>query len=157
MYTYQIETPFHMEAAEHYRRLERLYHKAKIQDLFRGSSIRVSHSKAELILPVSTNYYHGANAVHGAVYFKLMDDAAYFAVASVVQDVFIVTSSFQLNLLRPVTGGILKAVGTIRSVGKNMIVGESTLYNDRGKEVAFGTGQFMKTYQPLDNLEGYSD
>ncbi|GAB3537157.1 hypothetical protein GCM10027443_29420 [Pontibacter brevis] len=146
-----------MEATEHYRRLERLYHKANVQALLDGSSILVSHSRAELTLPVAPKYFHGANAIHGAIYFKLLDDAAYFAVASVVQDVFIVTSSFQLNLLRPVTGGTLKAVGTLRSVGKNLYVAESTLYNERGKEVAFGTGQFMKTNQPLESLDGYAD
>jgi len=84
-----------------------------------------------------------------------MDDAAYFAVSSVVQEVFIVTSSFQLNLLRPVTGGTLKAVGTLRSRSKQLFVAEATLYNERGKEVAFGTGQFMKTDQLLRSLRGY--
>lgn len=146
-----------MGAEEHYRRLERLYHKAKIQAHFDGSSIIITHSRSELLLPVASKYFHGANAIHGSVYFKLLDDAAYFAVASVVQDVFIVTSSFQLNLLRPVTGGTLKAVGTLRSTGKSLFVAESTLYNDRGKEVAFGTGQFMKTNQPLKSLQGYAE
>ncbi|RDV13760.1 PaaI family thioesterase [Pontibacter diazotrophicus] len=146
-----------MEAAAHYRRLERLYHRANVQELFNGSSIRISHSKSELTLPVASKYFHGANAIHGAVYFKLLDDAAYFAVASVVQDVFIVTSSFQLNLLRPVAGGTLKAVGTLRSISKSLFVAEATLYNERGKEVAFGTGQFMRTTQPLESLEGYAD
>ena len=146
-----------MDATEHYRRLERLYHQANVQQHFRGSSISVSHSKAEITLPVAPGYFHGAKAVHGAVYFKLLDDAAYFAVASVVQDVFIVTSSFQLNLLRPVNGGTLKAVGSLRSRSRQLFVAEATLYNDRGKEVAFGTGQFMKTDQPLGSLEGYMD
>lgn len=93
--------------------------------------------------------------MHGALYFKLLDDVAYFAVASVVQDVFIVTSSFQINLVRPVTGGTIKAVGKVRTIGKNLFVAESTLYNDKGREVAFGTGQFMKTTQPLCSLKGY--
>lgn len=146
-----------MDTIDHYRRLERLYHQANVQQLFRGSSISVSHSSAEITLPVDPVYFHGANAVHGSVYFKLMDDAAYFAVASVVQDVFIVTSSFQLNLLRPITGGTLKAVGRLRSRSKQLFVAEATLYNERGKEVAFGTGQFMKTDQTLESLEGYMD
>ncbi|WP_237144858.1 PaaI family thioesterase [Pontibacter pamirensis] len=69
---------------------------------------------------------------------------------------FYVTSSFQLNLLRPVNGGTLKAVGTLRSISKNLFVAEATLYNERGKEVASGTGQFMRTTQPLGSLEGYT-
>jgi len=73
-----------METTEHYRRLERLYHQANVQQLFPDSSIRVSHGSAELTLPIDPKYFHGAEAIHGSVYFKLMDDAAYFAVASVV-------------------------------------------------------------------------
>ncbi|TPE43358.1 PaaI family thioesterase [Pontibacter mangrovi] len=145
-----------MQKDEHYQRLERLYHKAKVQELFNGSTIQVGHSRAEITLPVQEKYFHGANAIHGAVYFKLLDDASYFAVASVVRDVFMVTTSFQLNLVRPVTGGQLKAVGTLRSQSKSLFIAEATLYNERGKEVAFGTGQFMRTAQPLESLEGYS-
>lgn len=139
----------------HYRKLEKLYLSANVQQVFSGSGITVSHSKSEITLPVDPKYFHGAQAIHGATYFKLLDDAAYFAVASVVPDVFIVTSSFQINLLRPVNSGILKAVGMVRSVSKNLFVAEATLYNERGKEVAFGTGQFMRTAQAWESLEGY--
>lgn len=139
----------------HYRKLEKLYLSANVQQLFSGSSIQVSHSRTEISLPVDPKYFHGAQAIHGATYFKLLDDAAYFAVASLVTDVFIVTSSFQINLLRPVNSGILKAVGTVRSVGKNLFVAEATLYNEKGKEIAFGTGQFMRTAQPWESLENY--
>lgn len=145
-----------MEATQHYRQLEKLYHSANIQQFIDGSQLTVQHQQAEITLPMQSKYNHGANAMHGALYFKLLDDAAYFAVASVVQDVFIVTSSFQINLVRPVTGGTIKAVGKVRTIGKNLFVAESTLYNEQGKEVAFGTGQFMKTTQQLSSLEGYS-
>ncbi|QCR21324.1 PaaI family thioesterase [Pontibacter sp. SGAir0037] len=144
-----------MRIEDHYRKLEHLYHQANVQQLFSGSTIAVSHGKAEITLPVDPKYFHGAQAIHGASYFKLLDDAAYFAVASVVKDVFIVTSSFQLNLLRPVSSGVLHAVGTLRSFGKSISIAESVIYNDKGKEVAFGTGQFTRTTQPLADLKGY--
>ncbi|MBC5772613.1 PaaI family thioesterase [Pontibacter sp. KCTC 32443] len=146
-----------MEATTHYHLLEKLYHSANIQQFIDGSELKVQHQLAEITLPVQAKYNHGANAIHGALYFKLLDDAAYFAVASVVQDVFIVTSSFQINIVRPVTGGTLKAIGKVRTIGKNLFVAEATLYNDKGKEVAFGTGQFMKTNQPLSSLHGYGE
>ena len=144
-----------MKKEVHYRKLEQLYLSANVQQLFSGSSITVTHSKAEITLPIDPKYYHGAQAIHGATYFKLLDDAAYFAVASLVTDVFIVTSSFQVNLLRPVSSGTLKAVGTVRSVGRNLYVAEATLRNDQGKEVAFGTGQFMRTAHTWEGLENY--
>jgi uncharacterized protein (TIGR00369 family) len=146
-----------MDLTAHHRQLEKLYHSANIQQFIEGSQLTVQHQTAEITLPVQPQYNHGANAMHGALYFKLLDDAAYFAVASIVQDVFIVTSSFQLNLVRPVTGGTIKAVGKVRTIGKNLFVAESTLFNEQGKEVAFGTGQFMKTNQPLSSLNGYAE
>jgi uncharacterized protein (TIGR00369 family) len=145
-----------MEAEAHYRRLERLYHSANIQQLHSGSTISVGHGHSELALPVHPAFFHGAQALHGAVYFKLLDDAAYFAAASVVRDLFIVTASFQLNLLRPISQGSLRAVGTLRSRGGNLLVAEAALYNERGKEVAFGTGQFMRSRQPWEQLSGYA-
>ena len=146
-----------MDATTHHRQLEKLYHSANIQHFIDGSEIKVQHQTTEITLSVQPKYNHGANAMHGALYFKMLDDAAYFSVASIVQDVFIVTSSFQVNLVRPVTGGTIKAVGKVRTIGKNLFVAESTLFNEQGKEVAFGTGQFMKTNQPLSSLQGYEE
>ena len=145
-----------MKAEEHYQKLERLYHTANIQDFYNGSEISVSCERAEITLPLAPKFYHGAQAIHGSVYFKLLDDAAYFAVASIIQDVFIVTTSFQLNLLRPADSGTIKAVGTVRSKAKNFFIAEAILYNEKGKEIAFGNGQFLKTDQPLEKLDGYN-
>ncbi|GAB3196808.1 uncharacterized protein (TIGR00369 family) [Pontibacter aydingkolensis] len=144
-----------MDPEQHYHALEHLYQSASIQETISGSTINISHSRAEITLPVIPAYHHGAGAMHGALYFKFLDDAAYFAVASVVRDVFIVTSSFQLNLLRPVSSGEVKAVGILRSIGKTFYIAEATLYNDKGKEVAFGTGQFVRTAQQLTSLPDY--
>ncbi|MFT2009890.1 PaaI family thioesterase [Pontibacter sp. 13R65] len=144
-----------MEIESHYRQLEGLYHTANIQDFYSGSTILVSRDQAEITLPADSKFFHGAAAVHGSVYFKLLDDAAWFAAASIVQDYFIVTSSFQINLLRPIKEGILKSKGKIRSASRQLIIADSVLYNQKGKEVAFGTGQFMRTSQPISALDGY--
>ncbi|TXK49261.1 PaaI family thioesterase [Pontibacter qinzhouensis] len=145
-----------MTQEEHYKQLEKLFLAANIQEFYTGSTIQVSRERAKILLPTDPKFFHGANAVHGSVYFKLLDDAAWFAAASVVRDFFIVTSSFQMNLLRMVNSGHLSAVGMVRSVSRQVLLAESVIYNERGKEVAFGTGQFMRTNQPLAALEGYS-
>jgi acyl-coenzyme A thioesterase PaaI-like protein len=41
----------------------------------------------------------------GSVYFKMLDDAAFFAVNSIVEDVFVYTVSLNVQLLRPVASG----------------------------------------------------
>ena len=51
----------------------------------------------EIDLTISDKYFHALNAIHGTVYFKLLYDAAFFAANSVVKDVFVLTSSFNLE------------------------------------------------------------
>ncbi len=49
-----------------------------------------------------------------SVYFKALDDAAFFAANSVVEDVFVLTTNFNIQLLRTVTEGTLIATGSPR-------------------------------------------
>lgn len=140
----------------HYQKLEKMYLNANIQTmLFETTTINISEGKSEVSLTISEKYFHALGAIHGAVYFKLMDDAAYFAANSVVEDVFLLTSSFNVNLIRPVTSGTIKTVGILKSQSKNLLIAEATIYNEEGKEVAFGTGTFMKSGVVLTPEIGY--
>ena len=94
-------------------------------------------------------------AIHGSVYFKLLDDAAFFAVNSIVEDVFVLTTSFNTNIVRPVDSGKIKAVGEVRFASKNLFIAQSTLLDERGKEIAFGTGHFAKSKVSLTREIGY--
>ena len=85
----------------------------------------------------------------------MLDDAAYFAVSSVVKDCFMLTSSFNINILRPVSKGKLTAVGTVRYKSSSLFTAEAKLYNQEGKEVAFGTGNFARSKMLLSEEVGY--
>ena len=58
----------------HYRRLEHMYRAAPANEYFRPE-IRIDDGTAEVRLTVRPDFFHAANAVHGSVYFKLLDDA----------------------------------------------------------------------------------
>ena len=45
--------------------------------------------------------FHAADAAHGTVYFKMMDDAAFYACNSLVTDRFLLTTAFNLLFTRP--------------------------------------------------------
>jgi len=140
----------------HFQKLERMYLVANIQKLmFETTTIKISEGEAEVGLTVQEKYHHAGAAMHGAVYFKLLDDAAYFAANSVIEDVFLLTSSFNVNLIRPVASGKIRAIGKLKSQSKNVIIAEATIYNEQGKEVAFGTGTFMKSGVALTPEIGY--
>src|SRR5690606_27621720 len=96
---------------EHFERLKTMYLLDHIHNFYEGIELIVSENKAEIILPIDQRYFHGGMSTHGSVYFKVLDDAAYFACQSVITDFFIVTTNFSINLLRPITGGTIRAVG----------------------------------------------
>jgi len=140
----------------HFRKLENMYRIANINtQVFENSSIQVDDGTAEIKLEVSEKFFHALGAVHGSVYFKLLDDAAYFAVNSIVRDVFVLTTNFSLHLIRPITGGSLRSVGKVRFRSRELFIAEATLYNEKGKEVAFGTGHFAKSKTLLSAVPGY--
>jgi len=140
----------------HYKKLEKMYLEANIQaKLYESSTIEIGDRITTITLQIEDMYHHALNAVHGSVYFKLLDDACFFAVNSVVTDVFVLTTSFNLNLVRPVQSGLLKAVGKVRFVSKNLFTAEGILYNEQGKEIGFGTGNFAKSRVKLSDTIGY--
>ncbi len=141
---------------KHFNKLERMYLNAKFNtDLYPSTTIKIAEATAEIGLTVSENYFHALGAIHGSVYFKLLDDAAFFAVNSIVEDVFVLTTSFNLNLIRPVSKGKIRAVGKVRFRSKNLFTAEAALYNEDGKEIAFGTGNFAKSKIALTEVIGY--
>ncbi len=94
-----------MIGEEHYRKLERMYLAAPINEFFKPD-ITIGKGTAEITVHVDDRrFFHAANAIHGSVYFKCLDDAAFFAVSSLVEDCFVLTSNFNLYLHAPVSGG----------------------------------------------------
>jgi acyl-coenzyme A thioesterase PaaI-like protein len=73
--------------SDHFKKLERMYLSANINRLlFPSTDVLIKEGSAEISLEVNDDYFHALHAMHGAVYFKLMDDAAYFAANSLVTD-----------------------------------------------------------------------
>lgn len=123
--------------------------------IFDTTTCQISEGKAEIGLDIAKKYFHGLGAIHGSVYFKLLDDACFFAVNSIVEDVFVLTTSFHINLIRPANKGHIKAIGHVKFKSQNLYVAEATLYNEEGKEIAFGTGNFAKSKIKLSEKIGY--
>ena len=140
---------------EHFRRLERMYHGAPINRFYQPV-LRVSHGVAELDVRVRPEFFHAAQAIHGSVYFKSLDDAASFAVNSLVTDVFVLTASFTIYLTRPVTTGTLHAVGRVVHQSRSLFLGEAELHDDEQRLVARGNGSFMRSATLLTTVAGYA-
>lgn len=141
-------------ADDHYRKLERMYASAPLNRFF-CPEMRVSEGTAEVVMPVRTEFFHAAHAVHGAVYFKMLDDAAFFAANSVVTDVFVVTVSYNVYITRPITEGVIRAHGRVVHRSRNLILAEAQLENEAGEIVARGSGSFLPSRIALSADIGY--
>lgn len=127
----------------HFETLISMYNAAPINQWFRPRLTIPEEGRAEIDLPIREEFHHAARAIHGAVYFKALDDATFFAVQSCVTDFFVLTSSFQVYFLRPVSDGHLVARGHVVSRSKRLYIAEGVLLDSRGKEVARGSGTFL--------------
>lgn len=139
---------------EHYQKLENMYFAAPINKFY-NPTITVKECTAEITIAVKKDFFHAANAVHGSVYFKMLDDAAFFAVNSIVEDVFVLTGTFETKLLRPITEGKIVAKGIVASNWGNKFEAEAELFNDKGKLVATGKGTFIKSKILLTSIDSF--
>ncbi|MFT7268309.1 MAG: hypothetical protein ACI905_000512 [Roseivirga sp.] len=145
-----------MSKADHFRKLDALFQSAPLnQGIFKGSALEVEFEKATLRLAIGNQYFHAAEAMHGAIYFKLLDDSAYFAAASIEKTYFLLTKSYTVHFRRPVMEDTLTAIGKVIEVNEREIVASSEIFNSAGKLVANGKGVFVKGIKRLDELKGF--
>jgi len=139
---------------EHYIKLEQMYLAAPINELYKPV-IKVSEGKCEITIIVNSQFFHAAGALHGSVYFKMLDDAAFFAANSVVTDVFVLTGVFETKFLRPVISGKLIAKGELLKNLGNKLEARAKLFNEEGQLIATGIGIFIKSNKNLSEIEMY--
>ena len=112
-----------MSKEDHFRKLEHMYLSAPTNTYY-NPEIEISQGQARVSIPVNPKHFHAANAVHGAVYFKALDDAAFFAVQSLVEDVFVLTVSFNLSITRPVSEGVMQSTGKVVHASTRLFLAE---------------------------------
>jgi uncharacterized protein (TIGR00369 family) len=139
---------------DHFRKLEKMYAGAPINQYFRPRLV-IGEGRAELRLSMRPDFFHAAGAVHGSVYFKALDDSAFFAASSLVEDVFVLTASFSLHLLKPIREGEMIATASVVSRTRSLIVADTVVHDGAGAQLARGTGTFMRSAVPLTEEIGY--
>jgi uncharacterized protein (TIGR00369 family) len=143
-------------AGAHYRRLEHLYAAAPINALFASQLTIPGEGRSLIRFSVDERMHHAAGAAHGTIYFKMLDDAAFYAANSLVSDRFLLTTGFNLNFTRPIRAGEVVAEGRWISGRRRVFVAEATLIDAGGEVIGRGTGTFMRSHIALSGLLGYA-
>lgn len=132
-----------------------MYHSAPVNAYFRPA-LTIREGEAEVEIAVRPDFFHAAAAVHGSVYFKALDDATFFAVNSLVTDVFVLTVSFNLYLTRPISQGTMRARARVAHRSRQLFLAEGELFDGEGRQIARGSGSFMKSTIALSGEIGYA-
>jgi uncharacterized protein (TIGR00369 family) len=142
-------------ADRHWRALEALYRAAPINRLFESSLELPRAGEAVIHFTVGLQLFHAAGAAHGTVYFKMLDDAAFYAANSLVSDRFLLTTAFNLHFTKPLGEGEARAEGRWVSGRRRVFVAEARIIDASGEECARGTGTFLRSHIALASLDGY--
>ena len=154
--TATLPEPTPSGAAVHWRALESLYASAPVNRLFDSELTVTGEGAARIAFTVDESCFHAAGAAHGTIYFKMLDDAAFYAANTLVTDRFLLTTAFNLHFTKPVRAGRVVAEGRWVSGRKRVLVAESRLVDAEGEETGRGTGTFMRSRIALSGLPGYA-
>lgn len=142
-------------AEAHYRALESLYATAPVNSLFDSTIEIPDRGCSRIRFNIDARHFHAAGAAHGTIYFKMLDDAAFYAANTLVTDRFLLTTQFNLLFTRPLSEGPVVAEGRWISGQRRVLIADARLVDGDGEEVARGTGTFMRSRIALTSLSGY--
>ena len=139
----------------HLRALEALYASAPVNTLFESSLSLPEAGHSVIRFRVDSTSFHAAGAAHGTLYFKMLDDAAFYAANGLVSDRFLLTTAFNLHFTKPLRDGEARAEGRWISGKRRVFVAEARIVDSSGEECARGTGTFLRSHIALSGLSGY--
>ncbi len=144
-----------MTKEQHYASLVSMYAAAPINRYYQPS-MTVREGEATIEIALSENLHHAAGAVHGSVYFKMLDDAAFFAANSLEPEFFVLTTSFTTYITRPVSAGRMRGEGRVVNRNKSQFIVEAVVYDGEDREIGRGSGIFVRGKLPLVEAAGYA-
>ena len=139
----------------HLRALESLYASAPINRLFESRLSLPEAGRSDIDFVVAPDAFHAAGAAHGTLYFKMLDDAAFYAANALVSDRFLLTTAFNLHFTTSMKAGPARAEGRWISGRRRVFVAEARIVDASGEECARGTGTFLRSHIALSSLDGY--
>src|SRR3546814_8986474 len=133
----------------HFRALESLYAAAPINGLFESRLTITGPGTSRIDFTIEPRHFHAAGAAHGPSYFKMLDDAAFYAANSLVTDRFLLTTAFTLLFTTPFREGPVTPEGRWVSGQRRGFVAAARRLDAVGAEGGRGTGTFWRSGSPL--------
>ena len=136
---------------KHFKNIINVYSNAPINQLFKPK-MKVSLGQCEIEMKISKNFHHSANSFLGSIYFKMLDDAAYFASQTHEKEFFLYTVNFEVNFIKTVSKEVIISKGKLLKKSSNKLISKAMLYGCNGEEIGYGKGIFVKSNILLKSL-----
>ncbi len=103
----------------------------------------------QFIVPITPFMYNPLGVVHGGITATLIDSTMGSMInRSLPKGQYSVTIDLKINYIRPGKSGTLRSEATILHRGQKLVVCEGSVYDDRDRLLAHGTGTFMILGEP---------
>lgn len=139
---------------EHFTKLESMYLSDSANDLYEPG-IRLSEGAADVLIPMKNRLADPAGTVRSSVCYKVMADAATYAVNATVANVVVKPVAFSIYMTEAVPKGMLIARGRFVGSSGDHLMAESLLTDSDGVEIARGSGTFIAGDTELSPKIGY--
>ena len=135
----------------HLKNLIKIYRIAPINKFYKPK-MSLSLGESTIEIKIRRKFFHTGQSVHGSVYFKMLDDAAYFASQTHEKEFFLYTVNFEVNFIKAVSKNVIISKGKLLNKNSNKLTSKSMLYSSNGEEIGYGKGIFVKSNILLKNL-----
>jgi acyl-coenzyme A thioesterase PaaI-like protein len=148
------KTQFSIEQQHGRKRLEAQFEELERRYLaaphngFLDAGARILEGEAEIVIPVQDRFLGVTGAVHPAVCFTAMADAAALTVSSFVEDALVVAVKSEIQLTHATADGQLIARGRFLGTSGKDYLAESVLMDTEGQELGQGSGTFRESDVP---------
>jgi uncharacterized protein (TIGR00369 family) len=106
-----------------------------------------------ITLHPDARYHHGAGRIHGGILGLVLDNAGFFASATVSGGMWVATAEFKVNLLESASDAPVVATGTVLRKGRHLIHAEMRAAMGE-VTVAIGLGTYVVLPRPFRALPG---
>jgi uncharacterized protein (TIGR00369 family) len=131
-----------MNDAGYFEILKSAFHDAPITRLVRQTMEIPARGTVRITLHADPRHHHGAGRVHGGILALLLDNAGFFASATVSEGYWMATTEFKINLLEGVGEESVVAIGTVLRKGRHLIHAEMAASTEAGVKIAVGLGSY---------------
>lgn len=145
-----------MNREEHLERLKKCCLMAPITQKLEQVIEIPEKGKCSITMPFQPALTQNTGLMHGAVIFEAADTAGFIAANSTENIYSVLTAECNINFLRPVASGGIRAEATVVHRGKTLIVCTVQVYNEQGKLVAESRGTYLVSDIPLSEVPGYA-